>query len=85
MRPLEGEEWLKKEGYLVLQSLQQGPIPPSRRSDCTFIGGRRRGGGNCPLNGMNFAGHLAHAPSAFRSAMAEFGIATETRQQVLSS
>ncbi|KAF9608944.1 hypothetical protein IFM89_012112 [Coptis chinensis] len=75
MRPLEGEEWLKKEG-LELQSLQQGPIPPSERSRCTSIGGRNRGG-NCPLNGMNFAGHV-------NVAVVELSAASVTREQTMA-
>ena len=44
-RPLEGEQWLKKE-RLLLQSLQRAPVPPSGPSPCTNIPGRNQG--NCP-------------------------------------
>ena len=44
-RPLEGEQWLKKES-LLLQSLQRAPVPPSGPNPCTNI--PRRNEGICP-------------------------------------
>nr|DAD19803.1 TPA_asm: hypothetical protein HUJ06_021266 [Nelumbo nucifera] len=41
-RPLgSDDEWLKKEDIVIqLQSLQRGPVPPSRPSCNTNLGGR---------------------------------------------
>ncbi|CAI0433969.1 unnamed protein product [Linum tenue] len=36
------------------QSLQRGPVPPSKSSPCGHVPGR--GSGRCPLNEMNVAG-----------------------------
>ena len=42
MRPLEGEQWLKKES-LLLQSVQRGPVTGSGTNPCTNIPGRSKG------------------------------------------
>ncbi|PIA45272.1 hypothetical protein AQUCO_01700661v1 [Aquilegia coerulea] len=74
MRPLEGDEWLLKKDDLVIQSLQRGPVAPSGRSPCTYIGGSNTG--RCPLNGRKTAGHVvAQAPPVFPGAIVEFGVA----------
>nr|POE75860.1 hypothetical protein CFP56_05127 [Quercus suber] len=44
MRPLDGEQWLKKES-LLLQSVQRGPVTGSGPNPCTYIPGRNKG--NC--------------------------------------
>ena len=40
-RPLEGEQWVKKESFL-LQSVQRGPVTPSGPNPCTYIPGRSK-------------------------------------------
>ncbi|KAL4633730.1 hypothetical protein ACB092_04G143200 [Castanea dentata] len=41
MRPLEGEQWVKKES-LLLQSVRRGPVTtPSGPNPCTYIPSRR--------------------------------------------
>ncbi|KAL5792792.1 hypothetical protein ACOSP7_001386 [Xanthoceras sorbifolium] len=76
MRPLEGEQWMKKEdsGRLAVQSLQRGPVPPSGPNPCTHIPGQ--GSGICSLNGQNFAGRVAPAPPAFPGLVMDFGVAS---------
>ncbi|KAJ0052298.1 hypothetical protein Pint_01774 [Pistacia integerrima] len=74
MRPLEGERWMKKEGGLVFQSLQQGPVPPLAGNPCTYIPGQ--GSGSCTLNGMNVAGSVLRAPPAFPDLVMEVGVAS---------
>ncbi|KAL2555731.1 uncharacterized protein Fot_00470 [Forsythia ovata] len=63
-RPLEGEQFLKKN--LVIQSLPRGPIPPSSGNPCTYIPGGK-GRGRCTLaeSEGDFAGHVGVSP-AFR-------------------
>ncbi|WRX08054.1 hypothetical protein QQP08_000541 [Theobroma cacao] len=76
MRPLDGELWLVKD-KLVLQSLQQGPVQESGHNPCTNIPGRESG--VCKLGGMNIAGNVLHAPPAFPSAVAEFGVVSAAK------
>lgn len=72
MRPLEGEEWLKKQ--VLTQSLQRGPVTPSGPNPCTHIPGR--GSGVCTLNDMNVAGSVVHSPSAFPNLVVDVAVAT---------
>ncbi|KAJ4726835.1 Threonylcarbamoyl-AMP synthase [Melia azedarach] len=72
MRPLQGEQWVKKDGRVALQSLQRGPVPSSG-NPCTYIPGQ--GSGSCTLNGMNIAGSVARAPPVFRDLVVKVGVA----------
>lgn len=87
MRPLEGDHWLQTA--LVIQSLQRGPVPPSRSSPCTYIPGRGRG--RCTLGEINYAGRSSHATRgwAFADLVIEFASASmapnETQKQDSSS
>ncbi|XVE72982.1 hypothetical protein DITRI_Ditri11bG0081500 [Diplodiscus trichospermus] len=78
MRPLDGEQWLAKD-ELVLQSLPKGPVKGSGHNPCTNIPGRETG--VCKLGGMNVAGNVMHAPPAFPSVLAEFGVASTAKGQ----
>ncbi|KAI3458721.1 hypothetical protein Pfo_015384 [Paulownia fortunei] len=78
LRPLEGEQWLKKN--LVIQSLPRGRVPASRSSPCTYIpGGKSRG--RCALAAIkgDFSGHPATAPAAaFPPVMVRFTTASKS-------
>ncbi|CAI0433970.1 unnamed protein product [Linum tenue] len=52
-RPLLETEQ-QQQRALIIQSLQRGPVPPSKSSPCGHVPGR--GSGRCPLNEMNVAG-----------------------------
>ncbi|ERN01375.1 hypothetical protein AMTRI_Chr03g147410 [Amborella trichopoda] len=72
------KEW-ELRGELVFQSLQRGPVAPSRASRCTNVpGAPSSGGGGCPpLGEMNVAGHRNPAPIAsFPGVVGRFGIAS---------
>jgi len=68
MRPLHGEQLLKKH-FPLIESLQQGPVPPSKGSPGTHIPG---GSGTSKLNEMNFVGRAnRQPPPAFPSSITE--------------
>lgn len=75
-RPINGDEWLKKQHISLLESLPRGPVPPSTSSPCTYIPGGG-GSGSC-LNGRNFAG--VGTPPAFPSAVVNFAAASENNE-----
>ncbi|KAJ9187629.1 hypothetical protein P3X46_003058 [Hevea brasiliensis] len=54
------EEWINKG--LLLNSLQRGPVSPSKGSDCSHI----PKGGAC-IKGMHFAGHARTPPPLLNS------------------
>lgn len=44
LRILEGEEWLKKNTELIIQSLRRGSVPSKGANPCTNIpGGKKKG------------------------------------------
>lgn len=86
MRPLEGEQWLKK--HIFIQSLQRGPVPSSSSNPCTYIpGGKPRGRCTLAENEINFAGATGQveSPAAFPQVMVHFGAATATATASSSS
>ncbi|KAJ6903607.1 hypothetical protein NC651_020938 [Populus alba x Populus x berolinensis] len=69
MRPLHAEKLFKKH-FLHIESLQQGPVPPSAGSPGTHI--PTRPSAATKLNGMNFAGRAnRQPPPAFPSSVTE--------------
>ncbi|KAJ6911199.1 hypothetical protein NC652_021742 [Populus alba x Populus x berolinensis] len=71
MRPLHAEKLFKKH-FLHIESLQQGPVPPSAGSTPTHIPTRPRASGTCELNEMNFVGRAnRQPPPAFPSSVTE--------------
>ncbi|KAJ6981565.1 hypothetical protein NC653_024839 [Populus alba x Populus x berolinensis] len=58
MRPVHGEQWLKKH-FPRIESLQRGPVSPSAGSPCSHNPG---GSGHCTMNEMNFVGRANHQP-----------------------
>ncbi|KAL9401402.1 hypothetical protein Peur_005251 [Populus x canadensis] len=68
MRPLHAEKLLKKH-FLHIESLQRGPVPPSKGSPGTHI---PEGSGTSKLNEMNFVGGAnRQPPPAFPSSVNE--------------
>ncbi|KAL4361466.1 hypothetical protein GQ457_04G027430 [Hibiscus cannabinus] len=63
---------------LVVQSLPRGPVQGSGHNPCTNIPGRETG--VCKLGGMNTAGNAMHSTTAFPSVVAEFGVASTTKE-----
>lgn len=54
------DQWLKKQGSLLEETLPRGPVPPS--NGCTYIPGE--GGGPCTLKEKHFSGGgSARAPT----------------------
>jgi len=71
MRPLHGEQLLKKH-FPLIESLQRGPVPPSKGSPGTHIPDQPEGSGTSKLNEMNFVGRAnRQPPPAFPSSVPE--------------
>ncbi|KAJ7954761.1 putative Transmembrane protein [Quillaja saponaria] len=82
-KPNQASRVLHDEGNLILdkelgmQSLQKGPVPPSRPSGCTNIPGS--GGIGCPVKQMNVAGDAFRAYPQFMH-MVPFAAATKHKK-----
>ncbi|XWS53856.1 hypothetical protein CRYUN_Cryun10bG0036200 [Craigia yunnanensis] len=75
-RLLHEETKLVNKG-LELQSLQKGPVPPSKGSSCTNIPGN--GGPGCPLKEMHYAAGALPRATAYSRLMVQFGVATDQK------
>ncbi|KAF8388193.1 hypothetical protein HHK36_026859 [Tetracentron sinense] len=68
-RPL-GRELQSLNAGLVLESLNDVPVPPSGSSSCSHIPSP---GGKCTISEMNFAGSVFAAPPHFHDAISHKG------------
>nr|GLL27867.1 hypothetical protein BC332_30066 [Ipomoea trifida]GMC92734.1 Threonylcarbamoyl-AMP synthase [Ipomoea batatas] len=62
-RIIDGEQWLRVNYNLVIQSLPRGPVPSSGANPCTQIPGSRRKG-RCTMENTGQVNAAAHVETA---------------------